>query len=277
MKKLLGALLACVLVLTGCGQTDSNDPLADGVLTIGMEADYAPYNWTTTKDKASDYAVQLEGSNSYVDGYDIRVASKLADELGVKLEVKKISWDGLIPSLKAGDIDAIIAGMSPTEERKQQIDFTDAYYSSNPKQKIIVKSDSKFKDAKTFADLKGANISAQQGTFQVNLIDQLPENDNKPNPLPDYGSLMQATKSGTIDGYIVERPVAEAQTKANKDLVALDLTDKFKLDPAFTSSAIGVNKGNEDLTNKINEALKSIDQNTRESWMEEAKKASDTE
>ncbi len=275
-KRLTVATLIMGITLTGCGSNTAEDPLADGTLTIGLEADYAPYNWTTTKDKASDYAVELSDDSAYVDGYDIRMGQEIADNLGVDLEVKKISWDGLIPALESGQIDAIVAGMSPTEERKEQINFTDAYFEDDTEQTVIVSADGKYKDATNLDDLAGANLSAQQGTYQVDLLDQIDVSDDASEPLPDYASLLQATKSGTIDGYIVEQPVADSQVKDNKDLVELDLTDGFEMSPDQTTSAIGVKKENEDLTNKINEALKTVDATTRTDWMNEAKDESGT-
>lgn len=274
-KKLAATALIMGITLSGCG-TKAEDPLADGTLTIGLEADYAPYNWTTTKNKASDYAVELSDGSAYVDGYDIRMGEKIADELGVDLEVKKISWDGLIPALESGQIDAIVAGMSPTEERKEQINFTDAYFEDNAEQTVIVRADGKYKDATSLADLKGANISAQQGTYQVDLLEQIDLDKDASDPLPDYASLLQAAKSGTIDGYIVEKSVADAQTKDNKDLVELNLKDGFEISPDQTTSAIGVKKGNGELVDEINDALKTVDNATRNKWMDEAKDESGT-
>ncbi len=275
MKKVLGLITIFVLVLAGCQKEE--DPLADGVLTIGMEADYAPYNWTTTKEKGSDNAVAISGNNSYADGYDVQVAQAIADDLGVKLEIKKIAWDGLIPALQSNEIDAIIAGMSPTEERRQQINFTDPYFEDESEQGIIVKADSKYKDATSLADLKGANITAQMGTFQVDLLDQIELAANAQEPLPDYATLMQATKSGTIDGYIVEQQVADAQVKENSDLIELKLSDGFVISPDQTSTSIGVRKSDEKLAEEINGSLAKIDQDTRVQWMENAKSLSDSE
>lgn len=263
------------LALSGCGV--SEDPLADGVLTIGLEADYAPYNWTTTNDNSSDYAVELSGSSAYVDGYDVRMGEAIADELGVDLEVKKISWDGLIPALESGQIDAIVAGMSPTEERREQINFTDAYYESASEQTVIVRSDSDYASASSLSDLSGANLSAQQGTYQVDLLEQVNLSENTSDPLPDYASLLQATEAGTIDGYVVESDVADAQVQANDNLVKLTLTDGFTLDPDQISSAIGTRKEDEELTEEINQALTTVDEQTRNQWMDEAKSLSDTE
>ncbi len=272
MKRILGIIGLFILVLSGC-QSES-DPLADGVLTIGLEADYAPYNWTTTAEKGTDNAVQLSGTNSYVDGYDVAIAQKVADDLGVELEVKKIAWDGLIPALQANEIDAIIAGMSPTEERREQVNFTDPYYEDGSEQKIIVSSNSKYKDATTLADLDGANITAQMGTFQVDLLDQINLSSDAQSPLPDYASLIQATTSGTIDGYIAEEQVADAQVKENDSLIELSLTDGLEVDPDQTSTAIGVAKDATDLQKQINESLAKISDEERETLMAEANKES---
>lgn len=224
MKRILGIVTLLIIGLSGC--TTNKDPLSDGVLTIGLEADYAPYNWTTTANKGSENATKLAGTKSYVDGYDVAIAQRIAKDLGVELEVKKIAWDGLIPALQSNEIDMIVAGMSPTKERREQIDFTDPYFEDDSEQKIIVRSDSKYKDATSLKDLSGANITAQMGTFQVDLLDQIDLSAEAQNPLPDYASLIQATTSGTIDGYIVEEQVADAQVKENKNLKVLDLKDR---------------------------------------------------
>lgn len=274
-KKLAATALIMGITLSGCG-TKTEDPLADGTLTIGLEADYAPYNWTTTKENASDYAVELSDKSAYVDGYDIRMGQTIADELGVDLEVKKISWDGLIPALNSGEIDAIVAGMSPTEDRKDQINFTDAYYEDNTEQTVVVSKNGKYKDATSLDDLKGANISAQQGTYQVDLLDQIELSDQAKKPLPDYASLLQATKTGIIDGYIVEKDVADAQVAKNSELTELDLKDGFEVTPDQTTSAIGVRKKDDKLVEQINDALKTVDTDTRNKWMDEAKAESGT-
>lgn len=111
-----------------------SDPPAvtNGVLRVGMECAYEPYNWP----ELSDYslgAVRIsndEGAGHYANGYDVRVAQYIADKLGMKLEIYSYEWDSLIPAVQAGTVDAIIAGMSPTEVREREIDFTNVYYMS---------------------------------------------------------------------------------------------------------------------------------------------------
>lgn len=104
-----------------------------GTLKIGMECAYEPYNWTDT-DGSSFGAVPIssEGQQGlYANGYDVQIAQYVANRLGLKLEIYAMEWDYLIPAVNSGAIDAIVAGMSPTAERAQEVDFTDTYYESN--------------------------------------------------------------------------------------------------------------------------------------------------
>lgn len=273
--RLTSLALIGMIGLAGCGQ-GSDDPLADGVLTVGMEADYAPYNWTTNEANASDYAYSISGSDALADGYDVRMAEAIADELGVDLEIKKISWDGLIPGVQSGSLDAIIAGMSPTTERLEQVDFTDAYHEEDVDMVVVVNKDSGYGDAKTLEDLAGANITAQTGTFHVDLLDQIDIAEDSTAPLPDFASLIQAATSGSIDGYISELATAQVQVENNPELKIIDVTDQFELDPSQTTSAIGVKKDN-GLKDEINGALATIDSETRVQWMADASERSGQE
>ena len=121
MKKMMVlALTLAMTMLAAAGLCDT--------LRVGMECNYAPYNWTQSD--ASDNAVAI-AAGGYADGYDVRIAKIIAEKLGMDLEIVKTEWDGLTPALLSGNIDVIIAGMSPTTEREEQVDFTDCYYNSN--------------------------------------------------------------------------------------------------------------------------------------------------
>lgn len=104
-----------------------------GTLKVGMECAYAPFNWTDMDQPSlGAVAISSEGSEGmYANGYDVQIAQYIANKLGMKLEIYAITWDGLLPAVQSGTVDAIIAGMSPTAEREEEIDFTDVYYSSN--------------------------------------------------------------------------------------------------------------------------------------------------
>ncbi len=110
-------------------KSDKTDT-SNGTLKIAMECAYTPFNWTQTDDKNG--AVAISGkSDMYANGYDVQIAKYIAAELGMSLEIHAYEWDSLIPAVQSGAVDGIIAGMSPTDERKQEVDFTDCYYSSN--------------------------------------------------------------------------------------------------------------------------------------------------
>lgn len=104
-----------------------------GTLKIGMECAYEPYNWTDTEATSlGAVPISSEGqSGLYANGYDVQIAQYVANRLGLKLEIYAMEWDSLIPAVNSGAIDAIVAGMSPTAERSEQLDFTDTYYESN--------------------------------------------------------------------------------------------------------------------------------------------------
>lgn len=104
-----------------------------GTLKIGMECAYEPYNWTDTEGTSlGAVSISSEGqSGLYANGYDVQIAQYVANRLGLKLEIYAMEWDSLIPAVNSGAIDAIVAGMSPTAERSEQLDFTDTYYESN--------------------------------------------------------------------------------------------------------------------------------------------------
>lgn len=104
-----------------------------GTLKVAMECAYEPYNWTLT-DNNSMGCVKISGEGKeglYANGYDVQVARYIASKLNMNLEVYAYEWDSLLPAVESGVVDMIVAGMSPTEERRQQVDFTSIYYNSN--------------------------------------------------------------------------------------------------------------------------------------------------
>lgn len=133
------ALMAQMVSLSADPDTQSSEAIAlqssntdtsNGVFRIAMECAYAPFNWTQTTD--ANGAVPISGKdNLYASGYDVQVAKYIAAKLGMSLEVYSYEWDSLIAAVQSGAVDAIIAGMSPTAEREEQVDFTDCYYNSN--------------------------------------------------------------------------------------------------------------------------------------------------
>lgn len=249
------ALIVALIACSACAET----------LRVGMECDYAPFNWT--QPEASEYAVPLSGGG-YADGYDVRIAQRIADYLGYDLEVVKIEWDGLIMSVLTGNIDCIIAGMSPTEERMYTIDFSQPYYESDLV--IVVRKDGAFANAASLADFSGARITAQLNTFHYTVIDQIPSV-NQMTAMDTFPTMIVALSSGAIDGYVSERPGAESAVATNPDLtyIAFEPGQGFVCDPADTTIAVGIAKGS-DLTSRVNEALAAISQEERVAIMSAA-------
>lgn len=132
-------LMEQIVTLASGGTVDSFAVHCDapatttGTLKIGMECAYEPYNWNDTEGTSlGAVPISSEGqSGLYANGYDVQIAQYVANRLGLKLEIYAMEWDSLIPAVNSGAIDAIVAGMSPTAERSEQLDFTDTYYESN--------------------------------------------------------------------------------------------------------------------------------------------------
>ena len=245
------AVLTAALTLVGCGSSNSNSS-DENVFRVGMEAGYPPFNWTQNDD--SNGAVKIEGSSEYAGGYDVEIAKKIAESLGKELVIVKTEWDGLVPALTSGKIDAIIAGMSPTEERKQTIDFTDVYYKSDLV--MLVKKGGAYENAETLKDFSGAKITAQLNTFHYSVIDQIP-NVNKQTAMDNFPAMRVALESGVIDGYVTERPEALSAQMANENFKMVEFKEGFTTSEEDTAIAVGVKKDSE-LKDKMNEILKGI-------------------
>ncbi|MFB3163745.1 transporter substrate-binding domain-containing protein [Neobacillus sp. 179-J 1A1 HS] len=259
-------LVSAILLLAGCGTSKSSGSGSseDNTFKVGLEAGYAPFNWTQNDD--SNGGVKINGSAEYAGGYDVEIAKKVAEGLGKELVIVKTEWDGLVPALTSGKIDAIIAGMSPTAERKKTIDFSDNYYTSNLV--MVVKKGSKYEGATSIQDFKGAKITAQLNTFHYSVIDQI-EGVDKKTAMDNFPAMRVALESGMIDGYVSERPEGVSASAANDNYVMVEFEDGFKTSPDDTAIAVGLKKGS-DLTDKINEILSGISEEERTSIMDNA-------
>ena len=262
--------LIAMLVLAGCGsngsknQSGSSNSSEDNTFKVGLEAGYAPFNWTQMDD--SNNGVKMDGSAEYAGGYDVEMAKKIADGLGKELVIVKTEWDGLVPALTSGKIDAIIAGMSPTAERKKTIDFSDNYYKSNLV--MVVKKGGKYENATSIQDFKGAKVSAQLNTFHYTVIDQIKGVEKQP-AMDNFTAMRVALESGVLDGYVSERPEAISASSANENFAMVEFSKGFETSPDDTAIAVGLQKGS-DLTNKINEILAGISEEERNSIMDAA-------
>lgn len=275
MKKLLSLFLALTLAATicalsaGCGEQLDDQAKLDqtGVIKVGMECNYVPFNWTQTDD--SNGAVRY-ANGLYGNGYDVMVAKTIAEKLGVKLEIVVCTWDGLIEDLKHGNIDMIIAGMSPTAERKRQIDFSDEYYNSNLV--IVCKSNSQIANATTLAEVDNAayTLAAQKDTFHLKALQE--QTSNCRTEVKDDFAVMQTDLAlGAIDGYVAELPTAlTICLDSQYTYVPLENNSTgFTASKEDTAVAVGLRK-NSNILEKVNQALAEITAEMRTQFMQDA-------
>ena len=202
-----------------------------GVLTMGTNATFPPYEYKDGDD---------------IVGIDAEIAQAMADKLGLKLEIVDMDFDSLIASIQSGKIDMSLAGMTVTEERKQNVDFTDSY--ATGVQVIIVKDDS---DIASVDDLQDKLIGVQQGTTgHLYCADDFGE--DHVNALPNGATAVQALLQGKVDCVVIDQEPAKAFVEANEGLKILDT--------AYTTEdyAAAVSKDNPELTAALNKALQEL-------------------
>ena len=263
MIKKVSVVALSLVLLAGCGTPSTKNSNDDHKLTVGMECNYAPFNWSTTT--ANEYTQQISNVD-YCDGYDVAIAKKIADSLGMELEIVKYDWDNLIPGLQNNEIDAVIAGMTGTEDRKMSVDFTDPYYTSQ--EVVIVRKDSNLTSITDIQELKGKTVKGQLNTLYDSIIDQI-EGVNHGTAMDNYPSLVNDLLNKGCDAITAELPVAEGIVASNPDLTYVTFKEGhgFKAD---TSVSIAVKKNNTELLDKIQKALNDISEEERQQMMLEA-------
>lgn len=256
MKSLLKLLVMAFLigVLAACGSGDPEAGNADdaqedttqsengeeateagdkGVLKMATSADFPPFE-----------SYDLEGN---FEGFDIDVAQAIADELGYELQIQDMSFDGLIGALQAGRVDMVMAGMSATEERKENVDFSVEYHRSG--EMFVTKKDS---DIKSLEDLEGKIVGVQLGTIQEEGADALSEEYGFEVKKVDKAAMLpQELNANKIDVGYMDKTVAIGFIEA-QDLEGFD--DPTTVSPGM---AIAFPKGSE-LTEEINGALEKL-------------------
>ena len=280
-RKLLELVLTGVMAistLAGCGSSDTKTSDTDvktsetaetsdkNVLRVGMECTYAPFNWTQDSDTTPDgsKAVPIYGSDYYAYGYDVAVAQKLADEMGMDLEVHKVEWSSIGISLDAGDYDVIIAGMGKTAEREASYSFTEPYYYRD--NCIVVKKGSAYENVKGLSDLAGTGckVTTQLGTGWVPLLDQI-EGAEQSGNYETTSECFMAISNGVADVCVVDLPTAQSAALTNDDLVIiqLDADDSFTGDDEMVNVCIATRKDDTALRDKIQDAMDAIGWNDK--------------
>ena len=258
----LGAMMMLSL-LTGCGSKTEDSAPADstpaeetpaepaaaasllekvktsGKLVVGTEAQYAPYEF---KDLNANFA-----------GCDMWLAQQIADHLGVELEVVDMSFDGIIPAVKSGQVDLGIAAFTKTPERAEEIDFSDLYEKSA--QLLIVKAGNADLYS-TKESLAGQKVGAQKGTIQSQLI-QTALPDSELFELEKYPALALEVQNGNIAGLVVDQAVGESLIATSNG--GLEVSNfAFTSEEASFGKAVVAAKGSEDLLAEVNTVINQV-------------------
>lgn len=245
--------VAPVANLTGV-DTSAIPGVEDGVLTVGMECAYAPYNWTQLDD--SNGAVPIVNNpGSYANGYDVMIAQRLCDAYGWELEVMAIEWDGLNAALASGTVDMVIAGQSMTAVRMAQVDMAGPYFYASIV--CVTKADSEQAAATGISKLTGT-CTAQTGTVwydtclpQISGAQMMPQAETAP-------AMVMAVESGTVDFICTDMPTAMAACATYPDLTILDFTgteDNFQVSEEEINIGLSVRQGNSQLQECANTVL----------------------
>lgn len=290
MRRILAIALAAMmlLTLTACGTSNNegttpNTPTAtvppvedltgtdtskiigleDGVLTVGMECAYAPYNWTQMDD--SNGAVPISNvEGAYANGYDVMIAKRICQAYGWKLEIVSSAWDSLTPAVQAKTMDANIAGQSMTADRMAEVDMAGPYYYATIV--CVTKKDSQYANAKSIADLAGGKCTSQSGTIWYDSCLSQIEGAQLLAPAETAPNMIMQLQTGTVDFICTDMPTAMGAVALDDDLVIVNFagTDgdfQFATEEERAENVnlgISVLKGNEELKNAIDKVLSAM-------------------
>ena len=260
VKKLIAfvAVSTIAISMVGCGSANSGNTekkedttakttataidaiKSRGKLVVGTSADYSPY----------EFHAQIDGKDQIV-GFDVEIAKQFAKDLGVELEIKDMAFDGLLVALQSDKVDMVFAGMTPTDERKQNVDFSDIYYTAT--HRFIVRSGDETKIT-SMDDLKGKTIGVQKGSIQADIAKEKFGEENL-KALDKVTDLVLDLKNNKVDAVLAELPVGEINVSKNtgiaivKDLVVTDPTG---------GCAIAMKKNSTELQAEINKTIKKL-------------------
>jgi polar amino acid transport system substrate-binding protein len=230
---LISALLIGTIAMSGCTQQKAN------TIIVGTSADFKPFEY--------------KAANGTIIGFDIDLITRILTDEGYNVTVSDIGFDSLIPSLQAGKIDVIAAGMTITDERKQQVDFTNPYYEAN--QSVLVKTGSSV-NIMNVDDLANYTLGAQTGTTGWQWINDTFVATGKLNPenFKSYALYPEAVAdliTGRVGAVVIDSPVAKAFTLNGNVKIVLNITTN-------ESYGFAVKLGNTALADKINTGLAAV-------------------
>jgi arginine/lysine/histidine transporter system substrate-binding protein len=252
--KLFSTLILTLGLMAACGQSETDNTNGDKateekVLTMGTSADFAPFE---SRNPAGE-----------IEGFDIDLANYIADELGYKLEIEDMKFDGLIGALQTDRVDMVLAGMSATEKRDKNVDFSTPYNHSG--EMFITLKDS---DITTLEAIEGKTIGVQLGTIQEEGAKKLQETvDFEIKPLDNATTLIQELLTNRIDVAYLDKSVAKGYI-TEQDLAGFD-----DLTTSSPGMAVAFPEGS-DMIEDVNNVLKEMEENgkleeLKEKWLSE--------
>ena len=270
MKKILAlvmalAMLSSLFVRTGSAEEKAEvKTVTPGVLTVATSPDFAPMEFVdATK----------EGQDMFV-GFDVTLAKYIAERLGLELMIMPMSFDACQTAVYAGTVDMAISGFSWTEERAENYNISDYYHAGdNEDQQLLITLASNGDKYSTAEGLKGAKIGAQNASLQQSLTtEQLP--DNELVLFTDLGTAVLQLKNGDFDCIAVAKGNGDAIIASNPEIAQSGFF--FEVDEKYTGNVVLLQKGNDAMTEAVNEALEAS-KDEWNTWYEEAKAISGIE
>ncbi len=249
-------LFGCIFA-SSCGGNANDD-----VIRVGMECNYAPFNWTCGSESEYTLPVYNE-AGKYADGYDVQFVKRLAKETGKTVQIYKLEWDSLILQLNSNQIDAVIAGMTDTEERRQQISFSEEYYRSELVL-IVSKTISDTYEGKELGNddlsalLAGKMIESQRGTVTDDVIETFKTNYGATHAtaVDTFSKAALDVHTGGVFAMTAELPVAQSIVKNYSDLGIIHMNQNILgVDLSDLGVSIGIRKDDTSLKETINSVL----------------------
>lgn len=270
----LSLLGVAAINLVACNSSTSDN----NTLVIGMECAYQPFNWTQST--SNEFTLPIDGTNEFADGYDIAVAKYLSKDLNRPVVIKRTNWEDLIPSLNSGSINMILAGMSSTAERRENIDFTDPYLESDLafliRTENLPAGNSKSNPA-SYQDLlnlfNGKSLVCQSGVVGDDIIEDYFVSAegvtiNHSAAQSTYPLAAIDVQRGISFAMPAELPVIEAMANLEGlSVLYCDYSFLSEGDLEGLKVNIGIKKGNDALRNDINASLGRLTQEQRSQMM----------
>ena len=270
MRRMLAMALAILMMtaLLSGAQAGVPSGVEAGVLTVAMECNYAPYNWSQSDD--SNGAVPISGSNEYANGYDVMMAKKLCEANGWKLEIVRLDWDSLVPAVLSGVVDAVIAGQSMTAARAEMVDFAGPYlYASIV---CLARQGTPQAEAKGISELSGY-CTSQLGTIWYSVcLPQIPNAEIQP-AAESAPAMLMALETGAVDFVCTDIPTAQGALAVYPDMLLLDFSgseDNFVVSEEEINIGISVMKGNAVLKDALDAVLSTMTADDFNAMMAEA-------